>query len=183
MAPLGKFWLHAGITLAVLLALGTSAAALVVYGGVYDVAAIHQHTAPVYAVLDLAKTRSIEVRARCIAAPSLAGSELAERGFRLYRDHCVICHGAPGVPRGDPGKGMLPLPTDLVQAGRERSPEYIYWVVENGIRMTGMPAWRFRLDAGDRWAVTAFVVGLPALSPRDYAALARKLGEAEPYGR
>lgn len=175
MALSGKFLLHAAITLALLGVLGAGAAAVVVLAGLYNVAAIHQHTWPVYKLLDFALHRSVQVRADAVDVPPLAEPALMEKGFLIYRDKCVQCHGAPGVPRDDIGQGMLPLPTNLVETARGKPPGYIYWVVANGIRMTGMPAWGFRLDARDLWAVVAFVERLPELSPGAYAEMERQL--------
>jgi mono/diheme cytochrome c family protein len=176
MAPFRKFLWHSAITLMILGVLGGLGAVIVILGGVYGLAALHQHTGPVYAVLDLARIRSIEARAKSIDPPLLSDPARVERGFRLYRKNCLPCHGAPGVPPEDFGKGMLPTPSNLVQIARERPPEYLYWVVENGIRMTGMPAWKFRLSEEEIWAVVAFVERLPMLSPREYAELEREAG-------
>jgi cytochrome c1 len=55
----------------------------------------------------------------------------------------------------------------------------VYWIISNGVKMTGMPAWRTRLSDDDVWAVTAFVARLPALSKQDYAALAGAARAAE----
>jgi mono/diheme cytochrome c family protein len=174
MAPTRKFLLHAAITLAVLAAAGVLGAAAIILLGVYDVAAIHQHTRPVYELLDFALKRSVAARSNHIAVPPLSDPALMERGFRIYRDKCAQCHGAPGIARDDIGRGMLPLPANLVETARAAPPGFIYWVVANGIRMTGMPAWRFRLDEEELWAVVAFVERLPVLSPGAYAEMARQ---------
>jgi len=177
MAPSRKFLIHAAITLIILGGLGVLGAAVMVLGGVYNVAAIYQHTRPVYEILDFALDRSVEVRLDGVDAPPLDDPLLAERGFLIYRDKCVQCHGAPGVPPDDLGKGMLPLPNNLAQTAREKSAEYIYWVVANGIRMTGMPAWQYRFNEQDLWAVVAFVERLPEFSPKEYEKWDRKAGE------
>lgn len=170
----GKFLTHAVLTVALLGVLGLAGAAVVLFRGIYNVAAIYQHTGPVYELLDFALHRSVAVRANAIVPPMLDEKGLYERGFRIYRDHCVQCHGAPGVPRAAIGQGMLPLPNNLVQTAREHPAGYIYWVVANGIRMTGMPAWQFRLNERELWAVTGFVERLPELSPRAYGELERQ---------
>jgi mono/diheme cytochrome c family protein len=176
MALPGKFLLHAAITLGLLIIVGGIGAAAVVLGGVYDIAAIYQHTQPVYTVLHLAMKQSVRRRSAAIEPPALDDAALVARGFPLYQDHCAPCHGAPGVAPAAFGKGMNPLPPNLVETGREWPARDIYWVVENGIRMTGMPAWKFRFSEEELWAVTAFVQGLPALSPRDYAEMDRRAG-------
>jgi mono/diheme cytochrome c family protein len=58
-----------------------------------------------------------------------------------------------------------------VQTAREWPPAEIFWVVKYGLKMTGMPAWEFRLTDEAIWSVVAFVRELPRLSPREYALL------------
>jgi mono/diheme cytochrome c family protein len=48
-------------------------------------------------------------------------------------------------------------------------PREIYWITRHGIKMSGMPAWQFRLDDEALWDVAAFVQVLPTLSPQAYA--------------
>lgn len=175
MAVSMKFLAHAALTLAILGGIGLAGMAGFILGGVYDVAAIHQHTRPVYALLHFALRRAVEVRAQAITVPPLTEPALLDQGLRLYRAQCAQCHGAPGVAREAIGLGMLPLPTNLVETARTHPPSYIYWIVANGIRMTGMPAWQFRLNERELWAVVAFVERLPELAPDDYAAWARNL--------
>jgi mono/diheme cytochrome c family protein len=64
---------------------------------------------------------------------------------------------------------MTPHAKNLADIGRERTPGELYWVIRHGIKMTGMPAWEFRLDEGELWALVAFVRELPSISPTDYA--------------
>jgi cytochrome c2 len=81
----------------------------------------------------------------------------------------VQCHGAPGVAPEPFSLALRPLPTPLARSGLDRTPGYLYWVVKHGIKMTGMPAWEFRMDEADLWAVVAFVRHLPTLSATEYA--------------
>lgn len=157
------------IVLFVLGAAGFGAAA--VYSGVYDISATDQHTAPVYWLMETAMRRSVKARAKAIAVPPLTDRALIARGFRRYREHCVQCHGAPGVAPIDAAKGMTPVPASLMETGRHWPSAEIYWVVKHGIKMTGMPAWEYRLSDDDLWATVAFVKELPRLSPLQYRRL------------
>jgi mono/diheme cytochrome c family protein len=147
--------------------------------GVYNVAATEQHTAPVYWLLDFALKRSIEQRAEHISVPPLDDPTLVQRGFRLYRGGCVQCHGGPGEAPDPLGLGMLPAPAALAHTAREWKPAELYWVIKHGIKMTGMPAWKFRLPEDDLWAIVAFLHELPKLSPVEYLELSRRLGSLE----
>ena len=87
-----------------------------------------------------------------------------------------MCHGGPGVAQGDIGRSMQPLPGPLVDAGRRFSPAELYWVVKKGIKMSGMPAWEYRMSDADLWATVAFLERLPALTPAQFRAAT--VGEA-----
>jgi mono/diheme cytochrome c family protein len=90
----------------------------------------------------------------------------------------VQCHGAPGVAPHAIGLSMQPQPGPLVHMLQRWEPAEIYWIVSNGIKMSGMPAWRYRLSESDMWAVTAMVMRLRDLSPQDYAALQASVQDA-----
>jgi mono/diheme cytochrome c family protein len=159
------------LAVAALAAAAGLAGAGVVASGLYDVSATDQHLAPTYHLLDFAVRRAIKWRAAAIAVPPLDETAIAH-GVTLYRDHCLQCHGAPGVAPEPFALGLLPAPSNLAHPAREWPAAEIYWVVRNGLKMTGMPAWRFRLSDAELWALVAFVKKLPELSPTDYRALA-----------
>ena len=148
------------------------AAAAVVWGGLYNVAATQSHWQVVYSVLETAMHRSVQWRARDIVAPALEDPALIARGARCYQAKCVQCHGGPGVAQGDVGKSMQPLPGPLADTTQHWKPRELYWITRHGIRMSGMPAWKHRLSDDDVWSVVAFVGQMPKLSPADYAAMA-----------
>lgn len=151
-----------------LAALLTAAAAAVFYAGVYDISATDQHLRPTYWMLDTGMRRSIKQRAAALSVPDLDQPDQIERGLALYRQHCAQCHGAPGVPPEPFALGMTPTPANLVHTAREWPPAEVFWVVKEGIKMTGMPAWKYRMADADIWAVVSFMRQLPKLSPDEY---------------
>lgn len=169
-------------TLAALAALGALAAAAMVYGGIYNVAATEQHFQPVFSTLETAMRQSVRLRARDIAEPPLADERMVLRGAGCFRDKCVQCHGAPGVPQGDIGQSMQPLPGPLVDAPRHWRPRELYWVTRHGIRMSGMPAWELRLSEQELWDVVAFLQRLPALNAAQYREWAARAPAAPACG-
>jgi mono/diheme cytochrome c family protein len=172
--------------LAVLLAVAAAAAgaaAIVLYAGWYDVSATEQHLAPTYWALDTGMRRSVQRRAAAIAAPPLDDERLVARGLVHFRQHCVQCHGAPGVAPEPFALGMAPAPASLAYTAREWQPAELFWVIKYGIKMTGMPAWAFRLSDDDSWAVVAFLRVLPTLSPREYRAIGDGEGRVPALGR
>ena len=142
-----------------------------VYSGLYDISATDQHLKPTYYVMQTVMRHSVARRAARIEVPPLGAPGELERGLALYRAHCVQCHGAPGVAPEPFALGLTPLPTPLARPGKDRTPAELFWVVKNGIKMTGMPAWEFRFPDEDIWSVVAFLKQLPLLSPAAYKAL------------
>jgi mono/diheme cytochrome c family protein len=153
------------LMLALMLLIGAGVGAWLVALGHYDVAGNTPHTRPVYALLEVTKQQSVRRQAREVAVPALQDAAMQARGALCYREHCLQCHGAPGVAPEPIGLSMQPLPGSLADATRHWNAAEIYWITRNGIKMTGMPAWQHRLHDDDLWALVAFVQRLPKLSP------------------
>ena len=88
-----------------------------------------------------------------------------------FADHCAICHGNDGSGNTVMGRGMYPKPPDLRAAQtQERSDGEIFWIIENGVRLTGMPAFGGSGEHGDSqdsWKLVHFIRHLPALTPEE----------------
>lgn len=166
--PKAKLFLIVAATTLGLALAGLLGGALIVYGGLYNVAATRQHWQVTHSVLETAMRQSVRVRARDIQEPPLADERAALRGAACFSDKCVQCHGAPGVAQGDIGKSMQPLPGPLVDVNRHWRPRELYWLVRHGLKMTGMPAWEYRLADGEIWDLVAFMQYLPELSATQY---------------
>lgn len=161
--------------------LAALAAAIVTTGiglfwfGAYDIAATEQHLAPTYWLMDTAMRRSVIQRAKRIEAPPLGDNAKIEQGVALFRRHCVQCHGGPGVAPEGFALGLTPSAANLVHTAREWQSAELFWTIKYGIKMTGMPAWAFRLSDDEIWAIVALLRMLPRLSPADYAALSARV--------
>jgi mono/diheme cytochrome c family protein len=166
-----------------LAAVAALAAAAVVYGGLYNVASTRQHWQVTHTVLETAMRQAVRLRARDIAEPPLADERMALRGAACFRDKCVQCHGAPGVAQGDIGKSMQPLPGPLVDARQHWRPRELYWLTRHGIKMSGMPAWEFRLSEGELWDIVAFMQRLPDLDATQYVQWLDRAAAAPACGR
>jgi len=161
---------------AVGIALGTVVALVVaglgvMHAGIFDVSTAWRDPALLRWVLVTTREASIERRARDIRAPDLTAADRVERGFRAYRDRCEACHGRPGGAQTPLAKGLNPEPPNLGSDEDHMSPAELFWVVKNGIRMTGMPAWGPSATEDELWDVVAFVRALPTMSATQYRAL------------
>ncbi|WP_342116985.1 c-type cytochrome [Pseudoduganella sp. OTU4001] len=115
--------------------------------------------------------QSVRFHARGVVAPPSSPQAVA-RGAVAFRRHCEQCHGGPGVSQGVIGMSMQPVPGPLVDTGRRWKPREMYWVIANGIKMSGMPAWGFHLQEAEIWDIVAFLGVLPGMAPKEYQAAA-----------
>ena len=89
-------------------------------------------------------------------------------GVGLFGQHCAICHGsAKGKASASPvAKGEYPAPPQLASDGVEDDPQgWTYWKIENGIRWTGMPAWKGTLSSQQMWTLALFLKHMDKLPP------------------
>ena len=114
--------------------------------------------------------QSVSRRADEVDLPEISEQLVAE-GAGHYSKSCAHCHGAPGQEPAAWSRGMRPEPPHLVEAATEWTTEEIYWIAENGIKMSGMPAFGSHHGPEEIVAIAAFVSQLPGLSAEDYASL------------
>jgi mono/diheme cytochrome c family protein len=89
------------------------------------------------------------------------------RDARLhFADHCAICHGNEGTGDTSIGKGLYPKPPDLrAKETQKLSDGELFWIIENGVRFTGMPAFGGTHGSEeDSWKLVRFIRHLPQLS-------------------
>lgn len=165
----------------VILVAAVAVAALLVYSGVFDVAADVPHSALVYAVMEMTRDRSIAVRAKGIHVPPLQDAKLIGEGAEHYDVMCVGCHLAPGMKRSELRDGLYPQPPNLTKHVHT-SPAEMYWVIKHGIKMSAMPAWGKTHDDQSIWGLVAFLQKLPELTPDQYRGLVQASAESHELG-
>lgn len=156
-------------TLVVGLFLVASSALIFLYSGFYSIAANEPHIRPFQWAAQTMSRRSIQRHAANVEARSLRDPDLIRRGLVIYQQECRTCHGAPGVESPLIGRGMNPTPTRLAVHASDWSDRELYWIIRNGIKMAGMPAFIHGLSDDDIWAATAFARRLPDLTEEEYA--------------
>jgi len=166
-------------TLLACAALLVLAAAVVIWSGWYNVGAAVQHWQPVYTLLEFSMRRSVQNHAAETVAPPLTQA-LSRQGAGLYRSYCLACHGAPGIAPDRMGRSMQPVPGPLAAARRRWKPNELHWIIRNGIKMSGMPAWEFHLTDAETWALVAYLQYLPDAAPA--RALPATPEDPEPVG-
>jgi hypothetical protein len=74
---------------------------------------------------------------------------------------------------------MLPVPSNLAHSARQHDPQWLYYVTRKGVRMTGMPAWEYRLPDESLWSTVALVESLPDLDAGAYRELVNEAGSID----
>jgi len=169
-------------TLGTIITLALLAIFAVMYTGAFNVATGWQDPSLMRWVLVATRESSIERRAQAIQAPALDGASRIDKGFRGYREMCVICHGTPNGKPSPVAQGLNPEPPDLSEDDGHMSDAELFWVIKNGIRMTGMPAWGPTHSDEELWDIVAFVKTLPDMSAAEYDALGRRLPPGHGHG-
>ena len=117
------------------------------------------------------------------------------RGRDHYVENCLPCHGAPDVKPAEFAEGLNPKPPDVDDPPVQNYDDaQLFWIVKNGIRATGMPAFGVNHKDDEIAAIAAFVRHTPHLSPEERKELAAaaphedhhhdseaRPGEAEPH--
>jgi mono/diheme cytochrome c family protein len=156
-----------------LIAVGGGLFSAIVLGGAVDVGATDRHSRIVHWMLHTTMRNAVRASARAVEIPAgvdLRDRALAEKAFGHYSVACTTCHGAPGVA---PSPWMVTNPQAplLVETADRWSDRELYWVIKNGIKMTGMPALGPTHKESDLWAIAAFVRQLPTMGPDEYQAM------------
>ena len=91
-----------------------------------------------------------------------------------FADHCSTCHANDGSGNTEIGRSLYPKAPDMrLPRTQNLSDGEIFYFIENGIRLTGMPGWSTGTPEGERssWQLVHFIRRLPKLTAEDLAAM------------
>lgn len=95
-------------------------------------------------------------------------AEMIAEADEHFVEHCSICHGIDG--RGDTtiGRNLYPKSPDMSQGDTQQLADgELYYIISNGIRLTGMPAWGSEDKPEAIWDLVSLIRRLPKLSPEE----------------
>jgi mono/diheme cytochrome c family protein len=157
------------------------ALSLFVWSGIYDVAATAPHLEVTKWLFATARDQSIQTHSHSMTSPPLEQEDLVREGLKSYHSMCIVCHSAPGKEASVIRRGLNPKPPKLEKAQtQQRSDAELFWIIQHGIKMTGMPAFGPTHDEPTLWELVAFLRKLPNLSAEDYQAMVMAAGLGEP---
>ena len=121
------------------------------------------------AVAPRLRSLAIPSSAKQAANPVPPGAEAIADGLAHFADHCAICHGNDGSGNTEIGKSLYPRVPDMRKAEtQDLTDGELFYIIENGVKMTGMPAWAHE-DASDNWKLVHFIRHQPKLTPQELA--------------
>jgi len=156
----------AAIAIVVIVPLGALA---FIKSGIYDVGAAHPHTKLTEWMTHETMIHSVRRHAAKVDPPASFTPSQVAAGFCEYESHCVACHGASAIPRERWVSGQEPSPPYLLDASQRFDRAELFWIVDHGIKMTGMPAWRGTMSEQEIWNTVAFLEAMPKMDSQDYA--------------
>jgi mono/diheme cytochrome c family protein len=108
--------------------------------------------------------------ARNLRNPIPTSDEAVADGRAHFADHCASCHANDGSGNTEMGRGLYPKAPDMrLPATQDLSDGELFYIIENGIRLTGMPAWGTSTKEGEEasWRLAHFIRHLPKITPEE----------------
>lgn len=148
---------------------------IIMVSGIYNISARVPHWKMSYLLLEGFREQSVSLHSRGIKVlPNLTDPVLVHKGFPHFHDMCRLCHGAPGYARSEFAEGLYPHPPDLSsdEIKNEITDRELFWIVQNGLKMTGMPAFGDTHTEDQIWSIIAIIRELPRLDEKAYKEIA-----------
>jgi mono/diheme cytochrome c family protein len=158
-------WIRWTLALAALLILAATAAVWTIVR--HGISARDQPTAIEALIARRLRHLAIPSHARAQANPVPAAPEAVAAGMAHFADHCASCHANDGSGDTPLGRNLYPKASDMrLPATQTLSDGELFYIIENGIRLTGMPAWSTGTPDShtDTWNLVHFIRHLPQLT-------------------
>jgi mono/diheme cytochrome c family protein len=102
--------------------------------------------------------------------PVSASPEIIAAGREHFADHCSTCHANDGSGNTEMGRNFYPKAPDMrLPRTQNLTDGELFYIIENGVRLTGMPGWSSGTPEGERssWHLVHFIRHLPSLTPEE----------------
>jgi mono/diheme cytochrome c family protein len=115
----------------------------------------------------IALSAAIPEDGRAALNPAPNSPDVREEARAHWADHCATCHANDGSGDTPIGKHLYPPAPDMRASGTQnKSDGELFFIIQNGVRLTGMPAWGGGSghDAEDSWKLVRFIRYLPQMT-------------------
>jgi mono/diheme cytochrome c family protein len=105
---------------------------------------------------------------RQLRNPIAPSTQNIRAGMEHFSDHCATCHSNDGGGKTFFGKGLYPKPPDLRAAGTQnKSDGELYYTIQNGVRLSAMPAFSEVHTSAQTWRLVLFIRHLPRITAEE----------------
>ena len=112
-----------------------------------------------------ARKLAVPSSSRQLRNPIVPSAANIRAGMEHFADHCATCHANDGGGQTLFGKGLYPKPPDLRAAGTQnKSDGELYYTIDNGVRLSAMPAFSEAHTAAQTWRLILFIRHLPQIT-------------------
>ena len=126
---------------------------------------------------------AIPVAARRLRNPLPLTPAALREGRDHFADHCAPCHANDGSGNSEMGPNFYPRVPDMRQPWTQNlSDGELFFIIRNGVRLTGMPAWGGEHDDADNWKLVHFIRHLPKITPAELEEM-KKMNPMTPQER
>jgi mono/diheme cytochrome c family protein len=135
------------------------------------------------ALANMAKDLVIPMEAEKRTNPLPVNDNVVQQGQRIYLQSCALCHSTDGHGGTNLGRSMNPPAMDLTSPHVQHwNDAELFWIIQNGVRLTGMPSWKSTISETDTWKLVSLIRNLPRLDAVGPAA-AQPQGDLIAYGK
>ena len=156
--------------IATLVGLG-AAGLLFAWSGLFNIAASSGHWPITEWFLHWTMRNSVRTHAAFTSPDDPADATGLVSAAGHFANACSICHGAPGVKPAPVMQAATPAAPNLAVNAREWSDKQLFWILQHGVKYTGMPPWAVQDRPDEVRRMVAFVRRLPNMTPAQYKAL------------
>jgi mono/diheme cytochrome c family protein len=162
------------LALAVLVTLASIAIAAIVYVRTTGLVARPEPGTVEVRLARAVRALAVPADARERQNPVPASPDVLAAGRAHYADHCAVCHGNDGRGNTEMGRGLWPKAPDMqLSATQDLTDGELFWIIEHGVRFTGMPGWSAGTSEGAEatWHLVHFIRHLPGISEAEIEAI------------
>jgi len=174
-------WARAFLAVIVLALIGVAAAILLaIHNGI---SARTEPTAVESLIARSVRHLAVPLAARKLRNPVPLTSASLGQGRAHFADHCASCHANDGSGKTEMGPNFYPRVPDMrLSATQNLTDGELFYIIRNGVRLTGMPAWGEGHEPADDWKLVLFIRHLPKITPAELEEM-RRLNPKTPEER
>jgi mono/diheme cytochrome c family protein len=113
---------------------------------------------------------SVDRRAPSVQNPMQPTDENLTAGMKIYQSNCAVCHGDVARAHTALGDSLYPRAPQFAEDAPDMPENQNFYIIQHGVRLSGMPGWKTTLKVTEMWQVTTFLSHMDKLPPGVQAA-------------